>query len=249
MKSHQSTIKQYEIIQNGDAALTILFNQSISLRLSILIFQLRNQFIQKLNVKLIDIIPSYQSITLLYNPMTITHESLKKTLKQILDNEFAKQPKNKSENSRLIEIPVCYDSDFSPDLVSISNKLKLDVQEIIQLHTEPEYLVHMLGFLPGFLYLGGLNNKLRFPRKNTPQKQVAAGSVGIGGRQTGIYPVNSPGGWQIIGKTPIKLFNPQKENPAIASALDRVKFVQISKQEYDRLVETNNPTRNRYEIS
>ena len=107
----------------------------------------------------------------------------------------------------------------------------------------------MLGFLPGFLYLGGLDKRLNCPRKLTPKNAINAGSVGIGGHQTGIYPVTSPGGWQIIGRSPINLFNPENKNPAIASPLDRIKFIQITKQEFYQLQDQKSPHRENHEIS
>lgn len=140
----------------------------------------------------------------------------------------------------MIEIPVCYDKEFAPDLSYVANYCGLTEAQIVSLHSEPEYLVHMLGFLPGFLYLGGLNQQLYCPRKTTPAKAISTGSVAIGGQQTGIYPISSPGGWQIIGRTPLKLFNPDNSEPAIASPLDKIKFVPIIKQVFKQIEKLQN---------
>ena len=133
---------------------------------------------------------------------------------------------------KLIVIPVCYEEEFAPDLHHVATHCKLSKDALIEAHTRETYLVHMLGFLPGFLYLGGLNPHLYCPRKTTPATNINPGSVAIGGNQTGIYPVASPGGWHIIGRTPIALFCPEAKQPFIASALDKVNFVAISRAEY-----------------
>jgi inhibitor of KinA len=135
--------------------------------------------------------------------------------------------------SILWKIPVCYDDEFALDLDTISVQNKLSKQEIIKLHTQAIYTVFFIGFLPGFLYLGGLNKKLYFPRKSTPSLKIAKGSVGIGGSQTGVYPNKSPGGWNIIGNSPINFFNINKSEPCFATAGDKIQFYAIPKKKYD----------------
>ena len=144
---------------------------------------------------------------------------------------------NSNSISRLWKIPVCYNVEFGLDLEEISTKNGVDISEIITLHTNRLYDVYFLGFLPGFLYLGGLDKQLFFPRKETPRLKVEVGSVAIGASQTGIYPTQSPGGWNIIGKTPIKLFDINEENPCFAKAGDKIKFISVSKTEYDQILE------------
>ena len=127
----------------------------------------------------------------------------------------------------LWEIPVCYDASFGIDLEEIANKKKCSVADIIRLHTETDYLVYFIGFQPGFLYLGGLHQNLHVPRKSNPRVRVDKGSVGIGGAQTGVYPQNSSGGWNIIGKSPLNFFNMKATNPCFAKPGDRIQFVAV----------------------
>ena len=132
-------------------------------------------------------------------------------------------------------IPVCYEAEFGFDLDALSCQLKLSKKEIIDLHSQTEYAVYFTGFLPGFLYLGGLHEKLQADRKATPNLNVKKGSVAIGGKQTGIYPEDSPGGWHIIGSTPIPFFDPQQQPPCFATAGDVVRFQTIDKDRYMEL--------------
>jgi inhibitor of KinA len=135
------------------------------------------------------------------------------------------------------ELPVCYDPKFGIDLHEMAKQLNLTVNEIIELHSRATYTVYFIGFLPGFLYLGGLDERLHLPRKATPRLRVAKGAVAIGGYQTGIYPMQSAGGWHIIGNTPISLFDIQKEPPCFAKAGDKIQFHPVSLEEYTRISE------------
>lgn len=131
-----------------------------------------------------------------------------------------------------IEIPVCYDAEFAFDLADVARQTRRSPAEIIELHSGAEYLVNCVGFAPGFPYLSGLPNELNVPRRSSPRKDVPAGSVAIGGKQTGIYSVNSPGGWNVIGRTPLRIFDPAKEQPALLRAGDRVRFRPVSRDEF-----------------
>ena len=135
-------------------------------------------------------------------------------------------------SSKLWRIPVCYDADFGIDLEAFSKEKLLSKNEVIELHSSAIYTIFFIGFLPGFLYLGGLNKKLHFDRKSTPNLDIKKGSVGIGGNQTGIYPKNSPGGWHIIGKTPVDFFNAKSSPPCVFNAGDKLQFFAISKTEF-----------------
>jgi len=133
---------------------------------------------------------------------------------------------------RTVEIPVCYGGVFGPDLEDVARHHALSPDEVVRIHAAGEYLVHMIGFLPGFPYLGGLSERIATPRRAEPRTVVPAGSVGIGGSQTGVYPVASPGGWQLIGRTPARLFTPEREEPTLLRAGDRVRFREISPGEF-----------------
>jgi inhibitor of KinA len=129
---------------------------------------------------------------------------------------------------RIVEIPVAYGGEFGPDLQWVANYLKINREEVVHLHTQPIYQVYMIGFMPGFPYMGEVLDSLVTPRRETPRTHVMQGSVGIAQKQTGVYPVKSPGGWQIIGRTPIRLFDPQKNPPSFLEMGDRVKFYAIT---------------------
>jgi KipI family sensor histidine kinase inhibitor len=148
-----------------------------------------------------------------------------------------KSDKIRTEEYYCWEIPVCYDAQFGIDLDEIVQKTKLSIAEIISLHTAPRYQVFSIGFLPGFLYLGGLDSRLHMDRKSTPRLKVEKGAVGIGGIQTGIYPKSSPGGWQILGNSPLNFFDVFDEDPCFAKAGDYVKFVSVSLPEYHDIKE------------
>ena len=138
----------------------------------------------------------------------------------------------KKSNYKIFQIPVCYDEEFGLDLEYISNENDLAKEDIIELHTAPLYQIYFIGFLPGFLYLGGLDKRLHISRKKSPRRAVEKGAVGIGENQTGIYPKSSPGGWQILGKTPIDLFNKNEDPPTQFSAGDKIKFNSVSINEF-----------------
>ena len=144
---------------------------------------------------------------------------------------------DKLNQRQLFYLPVCYDSKFGPDLEVISSQNKLSFQEIISLHTYPTYTVFFTGFLPGFLYLGGLDSRLYISRKNVPRLEVQKGAVGIGEKQTGIYPKTSPGGWQIIGNSPVPLFDKNKIPPCQISAGDKIRFYSISVPEHEEILQ------------
>ena len=137
--------------------------------------------------------------------------------------------------TRRIEIPVCYAAEFAPDLGAVAALCGLAPAEVIRLHSSAEYLVYFLGFAPGFAYLGGMPSSIAAPRLPEPRRSVPAGSVAIGGNQTGVYPAAAPGGWRIIGRTPLHLFSPGEQMPALLSLGDEVRFVPISIEEFTRL--------------
>lgn len=150
----------------------------------------------------------------------------------ILKSLYLSQKPTKKGPHKLWKIPVCYDQDFAIDLDEISNRKKLSKQDAIRLHSDAFYIVYFIGFLPGFLYLGGLDERLACPRKSTPRQHIEKGAVAIGGNQTGIYPNASPGGWNIIGNTPISFFDASQEIPCFANPGDKIKFIPIGLEKY-----------------
>ncbi|HOD36478.1 MAG TPA: 5-oxoprolinase subunit PxpB [Syntrophales bacterium] len=179
------------------------------------------------------IIPAYRSLSLLYNPLMVSTDQIAKAIeaaeKNLRQTEIAEP--------RIVEIPVCYGGEFGPDLEIVADHNSLDAGEVIAVHTSVDYHIYMIGFAPGFCYLGGLDRRLHTPRRKTPRTLLPAGSVGIAESQTGMYPQDSPGGWQIIGRTPLRLFAPWREEPFLYRAGDRIRFVSVTEEQFHRVYE------------
>lgn len=189
----------------------------------------------------VETVPAYTTITVYFSPGQVMQGNIAKggfPSEKVINyiNSLRKRPSRTSLHSELlVMIPVCYDEEFGPDLEEIAAFHQISTDQLIAFHTEPIYRVHMLGFMPGFPYLGGMNKAIAMPRKNSPRPLVPAGSVGIGGEQTGIYPLPSPGGWQLIGRTPLKLFDPESSSPTLLKAGVSVKFTAISRETFKEL--------------
>lgn len=191
-----------------------------------------NEYIKSKSIAGIqDIIPAYHTLTLIIDIIQFEasgDNGLEVFCIQLL-SEFEKESTiKKNDSARVIQVPVCYDIEFGIDLTSLSTNNKLSIQEIIEIHCAELYTVYCIGFLPGFAYMGSVPKSIQIPRHASPRHQVPAGSVGIAGVQTGIYPSNSPGGWQIIGRTPIKIFDPHPSQLALFKMGDQVQFYPIS---------------------
>ena len=185
----------------------------------------------------IELVPAYTTVTLFYDPALAVqagaaeddiYEWLVAQAKERLEHP----PKMEKAKGRTVEIPVCYGGEFGPDLGLVAKQAKLSPEEVVRRHAKPEYLVYLVGFAPGFPYLGGLPKELETPRHAKPRMVVPPGSIGIGGAQTGIYPFATPGGWNLIGRTPEKIFRPAEHPPVLLRAGDRVKFRAITAEEF-----------------
>lgn len=212
----------------GDSAILIEWKAEISNTILEDMLQFKKAIFHHKKKLIYDVVVGYHSITIVYKFGFKSYVEEVNSLKSIYLESLEKI---KVENF-LWEIPVCYDLEFGIDLKEISTSNRISTSEIIQLHTQPIYTVFFIGFLPGFPYLSGLNSKLFLDRKSIPRLKVPKGAVGIGGKQTGIYPQEIAGGWNIIGNSPIELFNVSKENPCLLSSGDQLKFESISKNEY-----------------
>ena len=179
-----------------------------------------------------EVIPTYRSILITYNPTKISFKDLKENIKNMEKN----LSKVELPAPRTIEIPVVYGGEYGPDIEFVAKHNGLTVEEVIDIHSKGKYLIYMIGFTPGFPFLGGLSEKLFTPRLETPRVKVPAGSVGIANNQTGIYPIDSPGGWRLIGRTPIKLYDPSKDPPVILNPGDFIRFVPIDEEEYKKIL-------------
>jgi inhibitor of KinA len=185
-------------------------------------------------------IPAYDTLSVFFDPLQVLKSNLPgKTCLQKVSNYLGQL--NETETTtiqsepQLITIPVCYGGTPGPDLADVAALNKLTTEEVINIHSSVTYLVHMIGFVPGFAYLGGMPETIAAPRKATPRAVIPAGSVGIAGMQTGVYPLQTPGGWQLIGQTPVKLFDPTRAVPALLKASDRVQFKRIGMDEFCHL--------------
>lgn len=220
------------IFKMGNQGLLVEFNLGIhpnSLRYILKVKKLLTNVYQE---KKVDITHTYSSILirfLHYNKIDLSYEI--EYIKQVISSMDSTSNLQTFSAKKHI-VPVCYASAFAMDLDFLSKQLELTKDEIIRLHTQPTYTVYFHGFLPGFLYLGGLADALYFPRKKTPRLKIPKGCVGIGGQQTGIYPSESPGGWQVIGNCPLNLFDVSQSPPVLFSAGDQIQFTSISKEEH-----------------
>jgi inhibitor of KinA len=222
-----------KLLVNGEHGLVIEFGNVISPEINQFVQQLTRQLHSKPIAGIIEVVPTYRSVTVYFDPLTITRCALSQLVRQMLDGINPREPGGLP--SRVVRVPVCYGGVLGPDLDFVARYACLSAQEVIDLHTSSPYLVYMLGFTPGFPYLGGMSEQIAVPRQEKPRVRVPAGSVGIGGNQTGIYPIESPGEWWLIGRTPIKAFDPQSPNPFLVSAGDYLHFFAISLKEYFRI--------------
>jgi len=183
----------------------------------------------------IDQVPAFTSIAVLYDPIVAARGTSKTPYARVVDDLTAALDGLTAERlppARVVQIPVCYGGALGPDLEDVAHAHEMTADDVVRLHTGGDYLVYMVGFMPGFAYLGGLPAKLATPRRTTPRTVVPAGSVGIGGSQTGVYPLDSPGGWNLIGKTPMAIFDIARAEPALLATGDRVRFRSITEAEF-----------------
>ena len=191
----------------------------------------------------IELAPAYTTVAIFYDPVRAADagapaDDIVGWFERQIGEALSKEDSDRMDRGEktAIEIPVCYESEFAFDLEDVARHAQLDPEEVVHLHSAPEYRVHCLGFTGGFAFLGGLPGKLATPRRDVPRKEVPAGSVAIGGKQTGIYPIKSPGGWNVIGRTPLKLFDPQNNPPTLLCPGNRVRFRRITRDEFERSI-------------
>ncbi len=236
-------IQDWEIISLGDHAFMFSLEAKVDSKIVQKISALSN-FIKSKNINgILDVIPSYHTLTVVYSITNFLHnnksvnEQINNFCETILD-EFKDQYKNVIQVIKeVIKVPVCYDSIFGIDLENLSIAKNISTTDVITIHSASIYEVYSIGFLPGFTYMGIVDEKIQMPRQDKPRMNVLAGSVGIAGLQTGIYPSNSPGGWQIIGRTPWDIFNRDENILSKFKVGDLVQFYPIQKIEFDKMNE------------
>ncbi|WP_224483035.1 5-oxoprolinase subunit PxpB [Robertkochia aurantiaca] len=210
----------------GDHALLIQWPRLVDESILTDIISFNELIKQQLDVQ--ETVPAYNSLLLIFDTETV----LAKMIKEV-NNLYKGHYKSDPVERKRWQIPVCYDTEFGIDLEDFAFQKKLSVEDVIKLHTEPVYTIYAIGFLPGFMYLGGLNKTLHHPRRKEPRLKIPRGSVGIGGEQTGVYPQESPGGWNIIGNSPIRIFNPENQPPCGVNVGDQVQFYSIDKPTHE----------------
>jgi inhibitor of KinA len=179
----------------------------------------------------VDLVPTYRSLLVYCDPLRVSLAAIQREIAG-LERRLGETP---VPPPKVVEIPTCYGGWLGPDLEFVASHCTLSPDEVVRIHTSADYLVYMMGFTPGFTYLGGMSEKIATPRLKTPRTLIPAGSVGIAQQQTGIYPVDSPGGWQLIGRTPVRLFDPRHDPPAVVEAGDYIRFAAIDRSTYDTI--------------
>ena len=216
----------------GDHGILIRYPQKIDRKIHFKLTQLTHFLTREYSEIIEGFTIAYHESAFYFNSEILIDETIEKLEEKLNDVNLFEEIKKKSS---IFHIPVCYEAPFSLDIEEISKIKKKKVSSIIDLHTKPVYPIYFIGFSPGFPYLGGLNKKIAFPRKASPRKKVSAGSVGIAGAQTGVYPNESPGGWNIIGRSPLHFFDVKNENPSLLKAGDYVQFEAIDYAEYKQI--------------
>ena len=216
----------YVFLPVGDCALTVEFGREISGEINGKVRSLALALKQSAIPGVLEWVPTYRSLLVCYDPSIISCRRLTGALRRLIG-----APGQAEQSGRRVwKIPVCYGGEYGEDLGFVAKNAGLAPEEVIEIHSKAEYRIYMLGFLPGFAYLGGLDKRIHTPRLKTPRTRIPPGSVGIGGEQTGIYPIASPGGWQLIGRTPVKPYDPQRAFPILLEAGDFLQFVPIDER-------------------
>jgi inhibitor of KinA len=219
------------VVPLGDTAALVQIGDRIDRNTFLRIRALADSLERSPSRGMLEYVPAFTTLAVYYDPLVVSFDDISAQLASAVSDSGATD----NLQPRIVQIPVCYGGDFGPDLDQVAAHTGLSSDEVIAIHSGAEYLVHMLGFAPGFPYLGGMSPRIAAPRRDSPRLKVPAGSVGIAGEQTGVYPLETPGGWQIIGRTPLALFRPSENPPALLRAGDLVRFRPITPDQFKAL--------------
>lgn len=226
----------WRIVPAGDSAVLLEFDERIDVRINERVVRIARSIEAAGLVAIRDIVPTYRSVAVYFDPLRTDYRALT----ELLEQEGSQGGDARSGVGRIdeaaVRIPVCYGGDFGPDLGAVAEYAGLSEAEVIARHTAPRYRVFMMGFLPGFTYLGIVDSSIAMGRRPTPRVRVPAGSVGIAGAQSGIYPLDTPGGWQLVGRTPLAMFDLRRRDPFLLKPGDAVQFYAIDAAEYARAI-------------
>jgi inhibitor of KinA len=223
-------VSAHRIVPAGDSVVIVEFASRIDAAVNAQVVALAASVRATALPGVRDVVPTFCSVAVYFDPLRTDVDALLARL----DREAARTPPDPAPASSPVRIPVCYGGAFGPDLAGVARFAGMSEAEIIELHSGPVYRVFMLGFVPGFAYMGTVDPRIAAPRRPTPRVRVPAGSVGIAGAQTGIYPSESPGGWQLLGRTPVKPFDLGRLQPFLLQPGDAVSFYRIEAEDYER---------------
>jgi KipI family sensor histidine kinase inhibitor len=228
------------LLAEGEGGLLAVLGDEVDPDVNARVHALARAVVRRLGPLVLEVVPSYASLLVVFDPLRISRERLEARVAALaaeVEGLRAGPPR------RVVEVPVCYGGDLGPDLADVARATGLSPEEVVARHSAPVYRVFLLGFTPGFPYLGGMDPRLACPRLPTPRLRVPAGSVAVGGAQTGVYPVESPGGWRLLGRTPLRLFDPTSgaRRPFLLAPGDGLRFVAVERERFDALAREGRP--------
>lgn len=248
MDNIEELLKNAKLQPLGEAALQVTFGEKIDPRFSRCARALATEIDKRALPAILETEVGYTGVAIFYDPMLLRKEKIEasdpnlshsfQVIAKLVKEILATMKISAEDKAPKVRIPVCYGGEYGPDLQYVADYHKMTPEEVIKKHTGGDYLVYMIGFAPGFPYVGGLPEEIATPRRSTPRLLIPKGSVGIAGSQTGAYPLETPGGWQLIGRTPLELFRPNDmQHPSVLSAGDRLEFYAISEEEYKKIAD------------
>lgn len=219
---------EVKIMPSGDRAMVVEFGNAIDAEMNDQVHMLAKKIKEDNIPGIVELVPTFRSLMVYYDPFCTSYGKLK----SVFETYGEAKEKAAGRKKRILKIPCCYGARFGQDLADMEAYTGLDRDEIIAIHSSVDYRIYMMGFLPGFVYLGGLDKRIEIPRLKTPRVKIHPGAVGIGGSQTGVYPLASPGGWRLMGGTPVDFYDPERKEPILCKAGEYIRFIPITIDDY-----------------